>query len=590
MNPIVSAAALVRRLLSNIRRARQHATRYHWYRVLHLAYVRWRARHGGLPKWSALAGDFQKSNLAENSATKNCRVLIATGTAGHLPSMTVESLLGMALSHRGASTDFLLCDSALSACMMCEVGWYSSGEVFTRTGPQDRCSTCHDPSAEMLDDANLRHIGLSSQLTEQERRDAKFLAHSIGSSDIRTYSIDGVPVGEHAFAGALRFYARGDIEQIPGADEVLRRYFESACLTYRAVKRLLEQNSYDVVVLNHGIYVPQGIIAETARQLGVRVVTWHTAYRRGCLIFNHDETYHQGLLTEEISHWENMHWDDSHRGEITSYLDSRWIGREDWIKFHSDPELDLAAIQAETGMDLSRPTIGLLTNVIWDAQLHYEANAFPNMMDWLIKTIAYFKERPDLQLLIRIHPAELTGTLPSRQPAVEEVMAKFPVLPENVFIIPPQSKASTYVAMAHCDAVLIYGTKTGVELSAAGKPVIVAGEAWVRGKGVTLDAMSETHYFELLDRLPLRKGLDSDTTDRARRYAYHFFFRRMIPVEALTERKGWPPFQVSIDHISDLEQGRSRGLDVICDGILEGAPFIYPAEELGEALVKGKAP
>ena len=45
-------------------------------------------------------------------------------------------------------------------------------------------------------------------------------------------------------------------------------------------------------------------------------------------------------------------------------------------------------------MDFKRPTILLLTNVIWDAQLHYPANAFPNMIVWLIETIRYLPSVP----------------------------------------------------------------------------------------------------------------------------------------------------------------------------------------------------
>ena len=64
----------------------------------------------------------------------------------------------------------------------------------------------------------------------------------------------------------------------------------------------------------------------------------------------------------------------------------------------------------------AKPVIGLLTNVSWDAQLHYPANAFPNMLEWLVQTCEYFATRPDLQLLIRVHPAEISGFPPSRQP------------------------------------------------------------------------------------------------------------------------------------------------------------------------------
>ena len=49
---------------------------------------------------------------------------------------------------------------------------------------------------------------------------------------------------------------------------------------------------FDTVVLNHGIYVPQGIISEVAKSYGLQVVTWFTAYKDKSFLFSHDETYH----------------------------------------------------------------------------------------------------------------------------------------------------------------------------------------------------------------------------------------------------------------------------------------------------------
>lgn len=493
--------------------------------------------------------------------------------------MTMESLLGVSLTLRNAAVDFLLCDGLLTACMMCEVRWYSDLDKFARTGPRDKCRQCHDPAASMLEAAGFNHFGLSGLVSPAERNESRQLSTSITVEDIENFSMGDVDVGEHALAGTLRFFACAELDDTPEARAVLRRYFESALLVYFATKRLLEGGRYDVVVLNHGIYVPQGIVAETARALGIRVVTWHLAYRRNCFIFNHDETYHHGLLSEPVSAWEGMEWSGRHAQIISDYLHSRRVGKRDWVKFHRDPELDVATIQREVGIDFSRPTIGLLTNVAWDAQLHYRANAFPNMMDWIEKTITYFVGRPDLQLLIRVHPAEITGTVPSRQRVVDEIAKAFPVLPANIFIIPPESNLSTYVAMSRCRTALVYGTKMGVELAATGIPVIVAGEAWVRGKGITLDANSEAEYFALLQKLPFESRLDEPTKSRALKYAYHFFFRRMIPFDCLKAAKGWPPFRVDIDGLPGLLPGKSKGLDVVCEGILSGTPFIYPAEQ-----------
>ncbi len=47
---------------------------------------------------------------------------------------------------------------------------------------------------------------------------------------------------------------------------------------------------------------------------------------------------------------------------------------------------------------------------------------------------------------------------------------------------------STYALMSLCNSAIIYGTKMGVELTSVGLPVIVAGEAWIRNKGLTHDA------------------------------------------------------------------------------------------------------
>jgi hypothetical protein len=206
------------------------------------------------------------------------------------------------------------------------------------------------------------------------------------------------------------------------------------------------------------------------------------------------------------------------------------------------------------------------------------------MWEWMATTIAYFARRPSLQLVIRVHPAELRGAIRSRQPIADEIRKEIGELPPNIFIIPPDSSVSTYTVMAQCDSVLIYGTKTGVELTSLGIPVIVAGEAWIRGKGITTDVRSPEHYREILDSLPWKRRLDEATMQRAKRYAYHFFFRRMIPLTVIRpvtgDPKRWSPYEVQIAGLQDLARGRDAGLDTMCEGILTGADFVCPVAPL----------
>ncbi len=547
-----------------------------------MAYIGWRARHGGHVDWSHLIGtespewqrDLQQARIGEK------KFLIATSIGGHLPSATIESMLGVALTLRHVEAEFLLCDGVLPACMSCEVRWHADIEKFARTGPGEvRCRHCFSPAKAMLDSPGLVTHSYSTYLDSESRRRAREIAGNADVKELASLTIDGIPVGEHALAGALRFFARGDLESDSACGAVARRYLEAALLTLYAVRNLLTGAGYDCVVLHHGIYVPQGIVAEVARSMGIRVVTWHPAYRKRCFIFSHNTTYHHALMSESNDQWQDISWDDERDQQIADYLKSRWQGNRDWISFQHASKFGGDEIARELGVDLSRPCIGLLTNVYWDAQLHYPANAFPNMLDWLLKTISYFIKRPDIQLLIRIHPAEIYGTVPSRQCMADEIHRAFPRSSGNIYIIEPESSLSTYAVMALCDSVLIYGTKTGVELSSMGIPVIVAGEAWIRGKGISLDSNDENHYFELLDGLPLEERLSAAKVKRARKYAYHFFFRRMIPLEFMCPTKGWPMYRIGILGLQALRPGASHGLDIICNGILNGTPFVYSAEK-----------
>jgi hypothetical protein len=516
---------------------------------------------------------------AIHDARSGPRVLIATAVGGHLPSTTLESLLAVALTLRGAHVQLLLCDERLPACLRSHVTAVSSDEAFVRDGPQaSTCILCYSSGAALYETLGLEVRTLGGLLTEGESDRAHELASSIPVAEIPSCQLDRLAIGEHALAGALRFYARGTLDG-GASDAVLRRYLEAALLTAYSSRRLLAREGFDVACFNHGIYIPHGIIGEVARHTGVRVVNWNPAYRRQTFIFSHGDTYHHTLMNEPTSEWEHLPWSPDREAELMSYLRSRWQGSQDWIKFNANPEESKVAIARALGIDFSKSTIGLLTNVIWDAQLHYRANAFPNMMDWLLRTIAYIARRPDLQLLIRVHPAEVTGAVPSQQPVVNEIRAHFPTLPVNVFVIPPESPISTYVSMMQCNAVVIYGTKTGVELTSEGIPIIVCGEAWIRNKGLTADASSPEEYYDLLDKLPAEGRLPPETVARARRYAYHFFFRRMIPLTTVAPTTGFTArrvnYRVDVRDLDELRPGRDEGLDVICDGILNASPFVY---------------
>lgn len=515
------------------------------------------------PDWRRLLGpDWEAARMAARGGP---RVLIATGTGSNWPCSTVEGLLGVALTLRGAQVRFLLCDGILPACQECDRQWLSES-TFVARGPAPLCGACHPPALAMLAPLGLPVLRYGQFLDPAAPADSR--------EDLE----------EHARAGALRYFGRGTLPDGRTGQAILDRYRRAAATTAAILDRLVREQRPDVAVFHHGIYVPQGVVGQVLRRQGVRVVNWGPAYRKRTLLFSHGNTYHHTMIDESPDQWLERPWDAAREARLMDYLGSRWTGGNDWISFQTgagaDP--DARAIARRLDLDLGRPVIGLLTNVIWDAQLHFRQAAFPSMLDWLFASVEHFLTTPERQLVIRVHPAEVLGSVPSRQRAADELARRFGPLPPHIKVVGPENPVSTYALMTLCNSVLAYGTKTALELACTGLPVVVAGEAWCRGKGFTLDVSSPEEYARLIARLPLPDRLTPEQVQAARQYAYHFFFRRMIPLASLDPQTPFGPYRVRVADLADLLPGRDPGLDLVCNGILDGRPFVYEPPDHGQ--------
>jgi hypothetical protein len=506
------------------------------------------------------------------------RILWATSVGGHDIARTVGGLVATALWLRGAEPTFLLCDAALPACELCTYVAFPDVSEFVRRGPRGRlCGSCFAAGERAYAPLPMDVLRYGDAVSEDDRDRARADASTMTLEQCWSLTRDDIALGEQARAATIRFFGKADLgsEDSTVVIATARRYAAAAIVSMLVAERIIERVRPDVLVAHHGIYVPQGILGEVARHRGVRVVNWGTSYRDRTLIFSHGDTYHRTFLDEPVAEWDRP-LEERQEAELLAFLEQRRRGKGDWawvtpesaLRPDEQTERDLV----ETlGIDPTRPTFGLLTNVLWDAQLYYEGHAFENMLEWLWFTIDHFARHPDRQLIVRIHPHEVKAG--NRQPVGPEIAARYPTLPPNVFVVEHDSPLNTYALMALCQAVLIYGTKTGVELTPFGQPVVVAADAWIRGKGLTIDVSTRDEYTAALDGLTTVEPLPAETVTRARRYAYHYFFRRMIPLTSLVA--GSSDVRLGIESLRELAPGVDPGLDVICDGILKGTPFVF---------------
>jgi len=296
----------------------------------------------------------------------------------------------------------------------------------------------------------------------------------------------------------------------------------------------------EVVIIPNGTILEFGAVYQTARFLGVPVVTYEFGEQRQRIWLAHDsEVMRQNTselwaargeqsLTE--AQWEQIRtlFTSRQKANLWNNFSLRWQGV---------PSEGGEKVRASLGLD-TRPVVLLATNVIGDSLTLGRQVFSDSMTEWLERTVKDFASRTDVQLVIRIHPGETF----TKGPSVADVVRRaLPVrhaerasdsLPENIRLITADAKVNSYDIFEIADLGLVYTTTAGLEMAMSGVPVIVVGNTHYRDKGFTLDPDSWEAYFAMLERVlasPAEYRLSRLQVDRAWAYSYRFFFEYPLP-------------------------------------------------------------
>tara|TARA_B100002051_G_C16735383_1_gene640923 strand:- start:733 stop:2451 length:1719 start_codon:yes stop_codon:yes gene_type:complete len=531
-----------------------------------------------LPNWKEI-----NKKKGKRKEQKNERVLIAVSTGGLESHLVFESMIGSILNYEGYEVDYLLCDELLPACIMATINRIDEVE-FNKHGSKKICSYCFVRSNNYLKQTGGNVLRFSEFISSDEYNQIKKKEYShLSFEEIKNFKLDEIAIGEHANSGAIRYFASSDYENMKNSKSILLKYLKSSIVTKKVCENLFTKNRYKEVFINHGIYVPQGVILDTAKKFNIMTSTWSPGYRRNSAIITRGDTYHRTLIYEDNSKWENFNFSKTEEKKIDKYLKSRWYGKTDWEFYFNNPKFEIEEYFTKKGIDLNKPIIGLATNMLWDAQVYFPTNFFSGMLEWLFFTIDFFIKNPNLQLVIRVHPAETHPTKKSVQRVEKDIIKKYGKLPKNILIIKPDDNISTYSVFEKCNGVIVYASKIGIETSATNIPTIICGESFVRNKKVTFDPSSKEEYLEILKKIPFSKNtISRNKLLRAKKYAYHFWFRKTMEYKSLVENdlKKGIFMEIKKDLFDIYKQKQDPALEETIRSIINGGDFILKDENL----------
>jgi hypothetical protein len=308
------------------------------------------------------------------------------------------------------------------------------------------------------------------------------------------------------------------------------RNLAAACRAYAC----FQQDRPDVVIVPNGMIQEYAAVYETARFLGIPTVTYEFGEHNQRTWLGQDRLVIHHITSELWASRKGRKLNDSQHKWLENFLAGRQgLTKGDdfahlWQK--ASPEGG-AKVRAAMRLD-DRPVVLLPTNVLGDSATLGLTVFSKSMTEWLQRVIQFLGSRPEVQVAVRIHPAETWTVGPSVAEIIHEVL---PELPAHIHLIGSKEKINTYDLMEIADLALVYTTTAGLEMATRGIPVLVSGRAHYRKKGFTLDADTWDEYFSSLDRalVDLRgitgsrirpeHRLTAEQIESAWNYAYCFF-------------------------------------------------------------------
>jgi hypothetical protein len=306
----------------------------------------------------------------------------------------------------------------------------------------------------------------------------------------------------------------------------LERNTSAAAAALAWIQSLAPGKRPEVLLTPNGSILEMGVVYQVARYLGIPIVTYEFGEQRERIWLAQDS---EVMLQETDALWDahkNEPLNESQWAKIRDLYDSRQNGKL-WENFsrlwQGLPSQGGNRARTTLGLD-SRPVVLLAANVIGDSLTLGRQVFSKNMTEWLERSIQFFAGRPDVQLIVRIHPGERYLKGPSVAQVARTVL---PDIPAHIHLVEAPDPINTYDLVEIADLGLAYTTTVGMEMAMGGVPVIIGGRTHYRGKGFTLDPNNWEEYHQILERIlsnPREHRLSREQVESSWRYAYRFFF------------------------------------------------------------------
>lgn len=464
-----------------------------------------------------------------------------------------ESGFAKAMQLRGHDVKVLICGKSLTMC---------TSEYTIQTVHDDKtCKHCVDFTQDFLKTMGLPHLNIKDYISDEEILKIKEKVNKMTLEECKNFVYKNVPVGGFSINAVTRYFEGAiDIDE-KLYESVLRAELINSLIVIDAAEKIIQEEKPDIVFTTHLGYSSWGSFADYCEINGIRVTYPGDGYKKYTIQFDMPLKEKVNIFFKEFRKYRNDEpLNKKEDDELNLFIYKRIHGKEgDTSRYHFQNE------DVRDQFDLKKydRTFAIFPNVVWDSSLLRANKAFKDAYEWISDTIEFFKNHPNYQLILKIHPSEIYAAK-SKNTLLDYIFKNYSPLSDNIKIVPPVTNISPYSLFSIIDTGIVYNGTLGLEMALHNVPVIVAGITHYNDFGFTYDVSSKENYYELLSqKLP---KLNEEQIKLAKLYGYFYFIKSYVPYKFLYSesflKKGY-----NIKSFDELKEGKDKILDKICDYI-----------------------
>jgi hypothetical protein len=258
---------------------------------------------------------------------------------------------------------------------------------------------------------------------------------------------------------------------------------KNSLLALFAVRKYIAMNKPDVLVTYNSMYPVNHIVTQYAEMKQIRTLTMHAGQnldsRLQYMMLGTGTNF--DIYSRQIEYWpryRNLPSTELDISRTVAHFKVLLQGASPWafsaaqsaqnrsvIDYFSIPDSAKIMVATMSSYDerFSAEAVGVISD-------HQDSLLFKYQVDWIAAVCQYVSQRPDLYLIIRVHPREFIG---HKSDHAKKLELLFKNLPDNIKVNWPDQNISIFDLASYADVFLNAWSSAGKEMAALGLPVVL---------------------------------------------------------------------------------------------------------------------